>query len=195
MIIKLQVETLTFYWSRRCDTGTTKMHKKVQYFLKVLTFQVVMTWLDVYKQKSRSTVHMYNTVELSGPPLSRFLVYPNFFSGPNLNINFVSHDQDPHSHIFSKTTALKSAVECKVFLLSKSKSSTRRCCNKWRTLEWVLIGSDRVALFLSEISRSMACSALYGKCHKCLFTSVMSLKRKQFVLAIKDAVYNKLLCN
>ena len=39
------------------------------------------------------------TVEprLSRPQLSGFLNYPDFFSGPSLvmNINFISHDQDP----------------------------------------------------------------------------------------------------
>ena len=161
MIIKLQVETLTFYWSRRCDTGTTKMHKKAQYLPKLLTFQVVMTWLDVWNQKSRSTVRIYNTVEpqLSGSRLSRFFVYPDFSLVPSWSwilVLFIKTIKT-RSHIFSKTTALKSAVECKVFLFSKSKCSTRTCRNKWRTFEWVLIDSE------FRISCSMDCSALYGK--------------------------------
>ena len=48
----------------------------------------------------------------------------------------------------------------------------------------------RVALLLSEILCPMACLALYGKqrsyCHERLFIIVMSLKRKQSVLSIKD---------
>ena len=46
------------------------------------------------------------------------------------------------SHILFETTALKGAVKCKGFLLSKSKSSTRVCRNEWRTFKWFLIGSE-----------------------------------------------------
>ena len=45
------------------------------------------------------------------------------------------------SHILFKTTALKGAVKCEGFLLSKSKSSAGVCCNQWKTFEWVLVGS------------------------------------------------------
>ena len=41
------------------------------------------------------------------------LDYPDFFSGPNLVMNIV----------LFKTTALKSAVKCEGFLLSKSKAA------------------------------------------------------------------------
>ena len=48
----------------------------------------------------------------------------------------------------------------------------------------------RVALLLSEISRSMVRSALYAKQtssrQEHLFTIIMSLKRKRSVLSIKD---------
>ena len=66
------------------------------------------------------------------------------------------------SYIPFKTTALKSAVKCKAILLSKRKRSPRACCNQMKNIQ---MSSDwlRVALLLSEISRSMACLALYGK--------------------------------
>ena len=68
------------------------------------------------------------TVEprLSEPRLSRFLDYPDFFSGPDLVMNIILLVTIKiRSHILFKTTALKSAVKCKGFLLSKSTSSTR----------------------------------------------------------------------
>ena len=46
------------------------------------------------------------------------------------------------SHILFKTTALKSPVKCKGFLLSKRKSSAHVCRNWWKTFEWVLSGSE-----------------------------------------------------
>ena len=63
------------------------------------------------------------------------------------------------SHILYKTTALKSAVKCEGFLLSKSKAAlVRVVTNEKHSNEFWLAQSCVV-----EISRSMACSALYGK--------------------------------
>ena len=59
------------------------------------------------------------------------------------------------SHILFKTAALKSVVKRKGFLLSKSKAALARVVtNEERSNEFWLAG---------EISRSMACSVLYGK--------------------------------
>ena len=45
----------------------------------------------------------------------------------------------------------------------------------------------RVALLLSEISRSIGSFSKQATLrHKCLFTIIVSLKRKRFVLSIKD---------
>ena len=79
-----------------------------------------------------------STVEprLSGPRLSGFLDYPDFFSGPNL-VDYLLVTIKIRIHILFKTTALKGAVKseliltlvkCKgFFLLSKSKGSARAC--------------------------------------------------------------------
>jgi len=54
------------------------------------------------------------------------LDYPDFFSGPNLVVNIsVLVTIKIRSDILFKTTALKGAVKCEGFLLSKSKSSAR----------------------------------------------------------------------
>ena len=72
------------------------------------------------------------TVEprLSGPRLSGFLDYPDFFSGLNLVMNIsVLVTIKILTDILFKTSALKGAVKCEGFLLSKSKSNARACRN------------------------------------------------------------------
>ena len=91
------------------------------------------------------------------------LDYPDFFSGPNL----VMHECllvtiKIQSHILFETTALKCAVKGKGFFALKEQKQRLRVSQLMKNIR---IGSDwlRVALLLSEISRSMACSALHGK--------------------------------
>ena len=71
---------------------------------------------------------MSNTVEsrLSGPRLSGFLDYPDFFSS-QFGYDHLLVTIKIRSHILFKTTALKGAVKCKGCLLSKSKSTARAC--------------------------------------------------------------------
>ena len=66
------------------------------------------------------------TVEprLSGPRLSVFLDYPDFFSGPNLVMSiFLLVTIKIRSHILFKTTALKGAVKCEGFCSQRAKAA------------------------------------------------------------------------
>jgi len=59
-----------------------------------------------------------------------------------------------------KTAALKSATNARVFHSQRAKAALARFVTneEHSSSDWL-----RVALFLSEISRSTACLALYGK--------------------------------
>ena len=87
------------------------------------------------------------------PRLSGFFDYPDFFGHEYLLVTIKIG-----SHVLFKTTALKSAVKCEGFLLSKGKSSACACrvANEEHSIEFWMAQSCFVA---SEISRSMACSA------------------------------------
>ena len=92
------------------------------------------------------------------------------------------------NHILFKTTALKREVKSEFALLSKSKTEKRRS-HASQLIQNIGMSSDwlRGALLHSEISRSIGSFDVVCKSyrHKCLFT-IMSLKRKQSVLSIKD---------
>ena len=89
------------------------------------------------------------------------------------------------SHILFKTTALKGAVKWEGFCFVKSKRSAFACRKKWRTFEWVLIGSEFGCCLLGEISRSMAWKT--GKLASRTFIHHRHvLKAKRSVLSIKD---------
>ena len=94
----------------------------------------------------------HSTVELrfSGPRLSGLFLWSQFGD------EYLLVTIKIHGHVLFKTTALKSAVKCEGFLLSKSKALTHVVTNEEHDCL-------RVMLLLSEISRSMACLALYGK--------------------------------
>ena len=66
------------------------------------------------------------------------------------------------SHILFETTALKCAVKGEGFFALQEQQQRSRVSQLMKNIR---MSSDwlRVALLLSEISRSMACSALYGK--------------------------------
>ena len=83
-------------------------------------------WSIIYTYCSQSqTLEMHYTVEprLSGPRLSGLFLVSQF------GHEYLLVTIKVCSHILFKTTALKGAVKCEGFLLSKSKSSARACRN------------------------------------------------------------------
>jgi len=71
----------------------------------------------------------YDTVErrLSGPRLFRISRLSGLFLWSQFGYDYLLVTIKIPSHIRFKTTALKGAVKCKGFLLSKSKGSARAC--------------------------------------------------------------------
>ena len=91
------------------------------------------------------------------PRLSRFLDYPDFFSGPNLVMNiYVSRSRFVAISFLKLQHAFKGAVRCKGFCSQRAKAALVLVVST--VMKNVRMSSDwiRVALLLSEISRSMA---------------------------------------
>ena len=91
---------------------------------------------------------------LSGPPLSVFLDYPDFFSGPNLVMNIYKSRSRSVAISFLKLQHWKVQSNARVFALEEQK----QCSRLSQLIKNIRVSSDwlRVALLLGEISLSMA---------------------------------------